>query len=206
MEEHDTGRPGPAATPDGAMARLLQRSSDALSRVETVLANIGAVAMLAIMLVVVADVGMRYLFNSPLVFAYDFISMYLMVGVFFLLLAYTLHHHGHVAIDIFQHLIPARLRFLGEAVGYAAATIIFGLVAWQLSQRSARAFMEAEVTATTIPWPLWLSYLPAAIGAWAFAARCLYRSLGHLASLAAGRPLVELPPPPVTATDELERL
>lgn len=206
MDGRDTGRSGPAATPQGATAKILERSSGALSRVETVLANVGAFAMLAIMLIVVADVAFRYLLNSPLAFAYDFISMYLMVAVFFLFLAYTLHHHGHVAIDIFQHLIPARLRFLGEAVGYAAATIIFGLVAWQLSGRSARAFVGAEVTATTIPWPLWLSYLPAAIGTWAFAARCLYRTLGHLASTAAGTALVELPPPPVTATDELERL
>lgn len=186
--------------------RSLRRSSDALSRVETVLATLGGLAMLAIMLIVVLDVGLRYLFNAPLAFAYDFISMYLMVTVFFFFLAYTLHHHGHVAIDIFQGLLPARIRFLGEALGYAGATVVFALVAWQLSQRSATAFVNAEVTSTTIAWPLWLSYLPAAIGTWTFAARCLYRTLGHVASALAGSPLVELPPPPVTSAESGERL
>ena len=32
-----------------------------------------------------------------------------------------------------------------------------------------------------------------------FALRCLYRCVGHLASLLAGRALVELPPPPISS-------
>lgn len=186
--------------------RGLSTSSAALARVETVLATVGGLAMFAIMMVVVVDVLLRYLFNYPLDFSYPLISMYLMVAVFFLFLAYTLHHHGHVAIDIFQSYLPARIRFLGEFLGYAGATLIFGAVAWLLTGRCVTAFANSEVTATTIQWPLWLSYFPAALGTWAFTARCLYRAVGHLASLVAGRALVELPPPPVTAMDAVEPL
>ena len=185
---------------------LLRGASRWLEKVETALAQLSALAMFLIMLVVVADVALRYLFASPLSFSYDLISMYLVVIVFYFAMPDTLHRHGHIAIDFFHPWMPARMRFAGEAFGYAAGTVVIALIAWKLSGRAWTAFVRNEVPATTIPWPIWLSILPAAIGSWLFAARCLYRCVGHLASLAAGRALVELPPPPITATVEQEPL
>lgn len=180
----------------------LESTSRRLGKIEGALAQLSALAMLAIMLVVVADVVLRYFFSSPLTFSYDLISMYLVVVVFFFALPETLNRHGHIAIDFFHPWIPARLRFAGEALGYGAATVVMALIAWKLSEKTWVAFVNDEVPATTIPWPIWLSNLPAAVGCWLFALRCLYRFVGHAASLAAGRPLVELPPPPITATGE----
>lgn len=181
---------------------LLRGTSRALGKAETALAQLSALAMLLIMLVVVADVALRYLFSSPLTFSYDLISMYLVVVVFYFAMPDTLNRHGHIAIDFFHPWMPTRMRFAGEAIGYAAGTVVMALIAWKLSSRAWTAFVRAEVPATTIPWPIWLSILPAAIGSWLFAARCLYRCVGHLASLVAGRALVELPPPPITAAGE----
>lgn len=177
----------------------LARVSRWMEKLEVALAQLSALAMLLIMLIVVADVVLRYFFSRPLIFSYDLISMYLVVIVFFFALPDTLHRHGHIAIDFFQPFLPARVRFAGEAIGYAAATIVMSLIAWKLSERTWIAFSKDEVTATTIPWPIWLSNLPAALGCWLFALRSLYRSAGHAASAVAGRALVELPPPPVTS-------
>lgn len=172
----------------------MPRVSSVLTRIEQGLMNVAALAMLAVMLVVVADVVMRYFFAHPLIFAYDLISMYLVVLVFFFALPGTLQAHGHVAIDVFQPWMPPRLRFAAEAAGYAAGTVVLALIAWKLGERSWIAFVNEEVTATTIPWPTWLSELPAAIGSALIALRCLYRCLGHLASLVAGEARVEVPP------------
>lgn len=180
----------------------LQRVSRWLALAETALAQLSALALLGIMLVVVADVAFRYFLSSPLIFAYDLVSMYLVVVVFFFALPDTLHRHGHIAIDFFQPRLPPRLRFAGEAFGYAAGTLVMALIAWKLSERAWTAFERGEVPATTIPWPIWLSYLPAAIGCWLFAARAAYRAIGHLASAATGKALVELPPPPIATTEE----
>lgn len=180
----------------------LQRASRWLAWVESALAQVSALAMLGIMLVVVADVAFRYFLSSPLIFAYDLISMYLVVVVFYFALPDTLQRHGHIAIDFFQPRIPQRLRFIGEALGYAAGAVVMALIAWKLTDRTWTAFERGEVPATTIPWPIWLSYLPAAIGCWLFAARAAYRAIGHVASAVAGKALVELPPPPIGAADE----
>jgi TRAP-type C4-dicarboxylate transport system permease small subunit len=180
----------------------LQRASRWLSSVENALAQLSALAMFAIMLVVVADVSFRYFLSSPLLFAYDLISMYLVVIVFYFALPDTLHRHGHIAIDFFQPRLPARLRFAGEAFGYAAGALVMALISWKLTERCWIAFERNEVPATTIAWPIWLSYLPAAIGCWLFTARAAYRAVGHLASMIAGRALVELPPPPIGSEEE----
>ncbi len=173
----------------------MPRISAALARLEHALMHVSAAAMIAIMLVVVADVVMRYFFSYPLIFAYDLIAMYLVVLVFFFALPGTLHLHGHIAIDFFQPFIPPRVRFAGEAIGYAAGTVVLALIAWKLFGRTWIAFVNEEVTATTIPWPIWLSELPAAIGSALIAVRCLYRCIGHVLSMIAGHAVVEIPPP-----------
>jgi len=173
----------------------MPRVSRALARLEHALMHVSAGAMIAVMLVVVADVVMRYFFSHPLIFAYDLISMYLVVLVFFFALPGTLHLHGHIAIDFFQPFLPARLRFAGEAIGYAAGTVVLALIAWKLGGRAWIAFVNEEVTATTIPWPIWLSELPAAIGSALIALRCAYRCVGHVLSMIAGHAVVEVPPP-----------
>ena len=182
--------------------RVLAGASRWIEHVERWLSFVAALALAAIMLVVVADVMLRYLFAAPLFWSYDLISMYLMVTVFFFALSDTLHKHGHVAIDLFQGLLPLPVRFAGEALGYGLGTVVFCLVAWKLTERTATAFANDEVTATLIPWPLWLSHFPAALGSWVFAVRCLYRTVGHLVSAITGRVSVELPPPPITGTVE----
>lgn len=180
----------------------LRITSRLLERLEIALAQLAALAMFLIMLTVVTDVVMRYFFSKPLIFSYDLISMYLVVVVFFFALPDTLHRHGHIAIDFFQPYLPQRLRFAGEALAYAAGTIVMALIAWKLSERTWIAFVRDEVPATTIPWPIWLSNLPAALGCWLFALRALYRCVAHFASAVAGRPLVELPPPPLTSQSQ----
>jgi len=173
----------------------MPRVSAALARLEHALMHVSALAMLAVMLVVVADVVMRYFFDKPLIFAYDLIGMYLVVVVFFFALPGTLHLHGHIAIDFFQPFLPPRLRFAGEAIGYAAGTVVMALIAWKLGARAWAAYVNGDVTATTIPWPIWLSEAPAALGSALITLRCAYRCVGHVLSTIVGEAVVEVPPP-----------
>jgi len=58
----------------------LRRGVDAL---DGVLVSIGCLLLFALMCLVVADVGRRYLFNAPISWSYEVINHYLMPGVFF---------------------------------------------------------------------------------------------------------------------------
>lgn len=176
----------------------LPRLSRLLSAFEWGLATLSAIAMFAVMIVVMLDVTMRYVFAAPLAWSYDIISLYLMVAVFFLALGDTLHHHGHIAIDLLLPRMPVRLRHFGEMIGYALTTVLIALIAWQAWERLATAFVNSEVTPTVIEWPTWPAYLFVVVGSVSLALRAAYRTVGHLVSMVAGRALVELPPPPET--------
>lgn len=65
----------------------------------------------ALILVVVYDVTMRYVFNAPTMWAYE---TAIMIGgsIYVLSFAYTLRHRGHIRIDIFY----ARLSLRGKAI------------------------------------------------------------------------------------------
>ncbi|MEW5423552.1 TRAP transporter small permease [Amorphus sp. 3PC139-8] len=171
-----------------------------LAKVETVLVALSSIAIGSIMLIVVWDVIMRYAFSAPLGWSYELIAAYLVVAAFFFALSDTLHHHGHVAIDLFQPLIPHRTRHLLLALGYAAATVVLALIAWQAWLRLESAWAADSRLSTTMPWPTWPTYAIVVVGTGLVMLRSILRVFGHLASCISGHDLVELPPPPVTSS------
>lgn len=173
-------------------------ASALLARIESVLALLSGLSLGAIMLIVVADVAMRYVFAAPLSWSYNLIGLYLMVAVFFFALSDTLHNHGHIAIDIFQHQIPHRPRHLALAVGYLLSSGLMALIGWQAWLRLKSAYLNDDRIAAVIPWPTWVAYFIVAAGCLVMTLRCVYRTVGHAASGLTGRDLVETPPPPET--------
>ncbi len=173
-------------------------ASAALARIESLLAALSGLSLGAIMLIVVADVAMRYIFGTPLSWSYNLIGLYLMVAVFFFALSDTLHNHGHIAIDIFQHQIPHRPRHLALSLGYLTSSVVVALIGWQAWLRLKSAYVNDDRIAAVIPWPTWVTYFIVLTGCVVMTARCIYRTFGHAASGMTGRDLVETPPPPET--------
>jgi TRAP-type mannitol/chloroaromatic compound transport system permease small subunit len=74
---------------------------------------------LALVLVIVYEVILRYVFNSPTIWVLD-TSRMLLGGIIMLGLAYTHRHHGHIRIDIFYNRLSPRRK--------AMVDVIFSLV------------------------------------------------------------------------------
>lgn len=157
---------------------------------------IANLAMLVIMLVVVLDVSMRYLFAAPLGWSYDVIGYYLMVCLFFFALSHTLQHHHHIAIDIFTPRIPHRILHLMLALGYLASVVVMALITWQAWIRFEGAWKHRDLISMSVPLETWPSYVIVIIGAAVITLRCVLRAWGHAASAITGRTLVAMPPPP----------
>lgn len=169
-----------------------------LAKVETCLISISAMAMAAIMLIVVLDVGMRYLLSAPLVWSYSLIGLYLVGAVFFLALSDTMHHHGHIALDVFVPFLPRSIRHLTQAVGYGAATVFVFVMAWLGFDQAHDSFLSDHRAAEVIPWPTWIAHGLLTVGMAVLCLRCGYRAIFHLLSVFSPMDLVELPPPPNT--------
>jgi TRAP-type C4-dicarboxylate transport system permease small subunit len=138
--------------------RVLDTASTAIAVVEWILSAVARMSLLLIMLIVFADVVMRYAFHAPLSWPYTVIGNYLMVSVFFLMLSNTLHANHHIAIDVFQNMFPLRMRETLQATGFLASALIMGLIAWQSYLRWWTAFRADERLAANIPWPTWIAY------------------------------------------------
>lgn len=174
--------------------------SAAMARVETVLIALSGAAMAAVMLIVVIDVGMRYVLSSPLTWSYSLIGLYLVGAVFFLALSDTMHHHGHIALDVFVPFLPRVVRHLTQGAGYGAATVFVGAMAWLALLQAIASFQSDDRAAEAVAWPTWIAYALLTTGMTTLTLRCAYRTVFHLASVFSPHDLVEVPAPPKSET------
>lgn len=176
------------------LAALHARWRAAQDALDTALMSVGAVLMLAMMLLVVADVALRYLFNAPLAWSYEVISSYLMPGVFFLAVSHALKVHAHVAVDLLHHRMGRRLRFAVHAVLGMLAAPVFAFAAVVAAQRTWAEFAAGDVSTSGLGVPSWSVSVLLPLGFGLLALRLLLGAAGYAGTLLTGREWVGLPP------------
>lgn len=165
----------------------------AVGIVEKAVSTIAAIFMFAIMMIVFSDVVMRYVFNRPFSWAYDLISLYLMAGVFFLILSEAYASHAHVSVDILQQKFPPAMIRVTEIVTCLVGITVFSLIAWLGFLRAIDSFRSSDVMAGAIPWPMWPSIGLVPFGAGLITLRLVLHLIAHVISLATGRDIIALP-------------
>jgi TRAP-type C4-dicarboxylate transport system permease small subunit len=173
---------------------MLRKLGSALARIEGALTIVAAALLFVIMILVVADVFMRYVAGRPFSFTYDLVGLYLMTGVFYLVLSHAQRAHAHVAVDI----LLARFSIPGRRVAEIASCLVggsvFALITVAGYERALDNFVSDDVLAGAIPWPTWVSAAFVPIGAGMLVLRLTLALVGHVASLITGRDLADLPP------------
>lgn len=174
-----------------------------LKALETAVAYVGAAFLFIIMVIVAADVFMRYVAGSPFSFTYDLVGVYLMVGVFYLVLPHAQGARANVAVDILVSAAPPFVQRLSDIVTSLAGGSVFALIAVVGYQRAFDAYQSNDVLAGLIPWPVWLSAAMVPLGAGMLVLRFALTACGHIASLVSGRNLTSLPSHTGDATSEV---
>jgi len=162
-----------------------------VARAEQLFEAVAAVSIFVIMLVVFSDIGMRYLFNRPIVWAYDVISLYLMAAAFFLSLSSTYAAHGHIGMEIFVRLLPPRGRRLMEIITCVLAIPLFGLMAGVGAERAYNHWANNDAISGLIAWPTWIGAALVPVGAGLLVVRLTFRLAGQIASLVCGKDVIE---------------
>jgi len=155
--------------------------------VEKAFVCITGAGLLAIMLVIVVDVVMRYFFSAPLSWSYDLIGMYLVTLVFFLALADTFRRGGHIRVDLFEKLRKTRFFAVAEIFGLCASLLFFALILDQAVTTALEAFLAGDVLDGAIPWPTWPPYLFAALGVALLILRVALNLTRRFVALSAGQ-------------------
>lgn len=127
---------------------------------------VAAAAMFAIMVIVTTDVAARYLFNSPIPWAYDLVTWYLMPAVFFFALGSTLRHRQHINIDLVFRMAGPSLQRLLRVIGALLSTAVFTLIVRLGTERAYSAALSGEIMNGELPWPtsIYHSFIPLGLG------------------------------------------
>lgn len=180
---------------------LYDRLRRVIDRVDDVLMVIGCLMLFALMFVVVGDVVLRYLFNSPLQWSYEVISSYLMPGLFFFAASHTLKAHAHVAVDIVHNYVSRRTRYVLEAFVSVLAAPVF-LLCTIVSARNTLADLATAASSTSgLALPTWTVSLMLPLGFGMLTLRLVLNSIGYIATIVSGREVTPLPP--ISGTEEL---
>lgn len=133
-------------------------------RLERTWSAVAAVFMFAIMVIIVVDVASRYLLNSPLPWAFDVVSMYLMVGLFFLMLSDTLRVDAHVRVDmLYAKASPLARHFMDLVSSILALGVFIGILLTS-ARTTWNSWSAGDVLTGIIPWPAWLSHVFIPVG------------------------------------------
>jgi TRAP-type C4-dicarboxylate transport system permease small subunit len=173
---------------------VIRGANAVLAAIERALTVIAVVFLFVIMVLVVADVFMRYAVGRPFSFTYDLIGVYLLAGVFFLTLSDALREHAHVGVDILLSRFSPKGRRFSESVTALAGLFVFILICMVGFERALESYRDDDVLAGTIPWPTWISAALVPFGCGVLVLRLLLQLIGNVLSLFSGRDLYPLPP------------
>ncbi|MCZ2721061.1 TRAP transporter small permease subunit [Marinomonas sp. 15G1-11] len=136
-----------------------------INSISTLLGNAAMVLTCLMVCSMLYEVGARYVFQSPTLWAFD-ISYMLNGSIFLLAGAYSLNHEAHVRIDFLSSKLPIRLQQNLNAIIYAfIAGPAFAAFSWVATKKAYTAFLTGEVENVS-PWaPLvWPFYSIIALG------------------------------------------
>lgn len=89
----------------------------------------GLVLMLLVLLIV-ADVTLRRVFNSPLTFSYEIIGFGLVIVIWGAIL-YSTSQERHISIDVLVSHLSAKIRQFLRLIFDLVSAVVFFLIGWQ---------------------------------------------------------------------------
>lgn len=107
--------------------KVIKRMDDVVSKLCEYM-SFGASAMiLVVMVVVVADVAMRIMFNSPIIGVMEIIKMAIPVIAFFMF-PWATHEFRHVRSTVIYAHVPIKVRMVIDILAYIAGALLFVLI------------------------------------------------------------------------------
>ena len=134
-----------------------------LTRCERLLVWLATLAALAMMLLTAADALGRYLFNAPIVGAYEVTEKYLMVAAIFFGLSYSFRGGALIRVTFLVDRLPRPLRL---TAGYLAhlASLAFCLIVLYATGVAARTALSDDTALATVPILLGPAYSIVPVG------------------------------------------
>jgi TRAP-type transport system small permease protein len=138
------------------------RSSRFLDGFFEFLFRIAMAALGLMMLVVVADVTMRYLFNSPIRGSYDLVEMLLPVMVFFGMPS-VIASRQEIVIDLIDGMVSSRFRRWLILISSVLAFLMIAFVIISMLDPARQAYEYGDVK-LELAFPIWILWVVVLFG------------------------------------------
>jgi TRAP-type mannitol/chloroaromatic compound transport system permease small subunit len=148
----------PRRGPVGRLSRLIDAADLGL----TVLA---CLSVLAIMVIVGADVLCRYALNAPVPWAYDLISLFLINAILYFPLSEALRTRHHVSLGLQFPASWDRSVRVVSVLGWVLVLAVLLLFAWVMVSSTLASFIAGERVAGRYEWIVWVKLAIVAVGA-----------------------------------------
>ena len=142
---------------EGGDAPFLHRADDWLGRIENGFTLIAALCIFALMLLGIAQVLGRQLFDRPVVGYIDFVELS-MATFAFMGVAYCQRVGGHVRMDLFVNMAKGRLHWAMELFSTLLPLFLIGVLIYYSWEHFLRAYDSGDST-IDIQLPVWPSKL-----------------------------------------------
>lgn len=106
---------------------------------------IGGIFVVAMTLMTVTDVTLRFVFNSPIIGARDYNSLFLLVVVAFSI-AYSARTGGQVAVEIFDNSFSPAVDFALKLIMHIAGAVMLTILIFHLIAAGSEAVLLGETT------------------------------------------------------------
>ncbi len=130
---------------------------------ERILTLVAAVATFGMMLLTTADAGGRYLFNRPILAAYELTTNYLMIAAVFLAMPYAYRQGANIRVTFLVSRLGRRTRLVVDHVVQLASVVYCALLVFATAQQARHVF-ATKTTFVTLDLPLWPAHLLVSIG------------------------------------------
>jgi len=125
-----------------------------LQRLSTGLAYLGCLALFSMMCLTILDVAGRYIFNKPILGAYE-LTEYLVLILIFSFLAYAQARKSHVSVDLFMVFFPAKFKIVIEMLNHLACLAVMILITWMGFEKAVE-MMETGESSPNLALPAYL--------------------------------------------------
>lgn len=113
---------------------------------------IGLAGLIALAFAIVADVVLRWLFNSPITGVRDSASLFVAVVIASSLPIGCLKR-AHITIRFLGNFLGSKIKMCFEIFGNLIMMVVFALIAWQLWLYTDQLVLEKETT-SVLGWPV----------------------------------------------------
>jgi len=165
--------------------KVLTKYLDIVDNINESLGKMIGYIILALMVVVVGQVVMRYFFHAPLIWSLETSGMMLLV-ITCLAGGYTLLHKGHVRVDIIYGRFSPKAQVIADLITYLVVFLICIVLVWQGSKITLSDIRSGAVFYSTWEYILWPSKLMIPIAGVFLGLQCLAKWIRDLIMVLTG--------------------